>query len=231
MIVQIVDARNPLLFYCNDLEKYVKEVDPNKVNLVLVNKSDFLTDRQRLEWLRYFERNGIKVAFWSAIMSHEANDLAKLSEMEKELTGEEKRSRTTTESSQLDEDDDEEGYHGRMKDIEENDEDDDDEGDEEEDEDDEDLTKGMNKFGLLGDEKGEEEGVDGEESNGEADETTDESTDSDETEPGVENKNCEKKLEMVKEESEKKSLDEISKCHQTQNIENNVISEISKIRI
>ena len=28
LIVQIVDARNPLLFRCEDLERYVREVDP-----------------------------------------------------------------------------------------------------------------------------------------------------------------------------------------------------------
>ena len=38
LVVQIVDARNPLLFRSEDLEKYVKEVDPRKNNLLLVNK-------------------------------------------------------------------------------------------------------------------------------------------------------------------------------------------------
>ena len=46
-MVQIVDARNPLLFYCPDLEQYVHEVDENKVCLLLINKADFLTHRQR----------------------------------------------------------------------------------------------------------------------------------------------------------------------------------------
>ncbi|XP_011502433.1 PREDICTED: large subunit GTPase 1 homolog [Ceratosolen solmsi marchali] len=31
VIVQIVDARNPLLFRCTDLEQYVKEVNHNKL--------------------------------------------------------------------------------------------------------------------------------------------------------------------------------------------------------
>ena len=47
VVVQIVDARNPLLFYCPDLEQYVQEVDPNKVCLLLINKADFLTHTQR----------------------------------------------------------------------------------------------------------------------------------------------------------------------------------------
>lgn len=47
LVVQIVDARNPLLFRSTDLEKYVKEVDPRKKNLLLVNKADLLTTWQR----------------------------------------------------------------------------------------------------------------------------------------------------------------------------------------
>jgi large subunit GTPase 1 len=45
--VQIVDGRNPLLFRSEDLEKYVTEVDSKKLNMVLVNKADYLTDTQR----------------------------------------------------------------------------------------------------------------------------------------------------------------------------------------
>lgn len=67
VIVQIVDARNPLLFRCEDLEKYVKEISENKLNLILVNKSDFLTEEQREIWANYFSEENIKVAFFSAI--------------------------------------------------------------------------------------------------------------------------------------------------------------------
>lgn len=47
LVVQIVDARNPLFFYCRDLESYVKEVDPTKKCMLLVNKADLLTNQQR----------------------------------------------------------------------------------------------------------------------------------------------------------------------------------------
>lgn len=67
VIVQIVDARNPLLFRCEDLEKYVTEVSPHKINLILVNKADFLTEKQRQYWANYFTSIGVKVAFFSAI--------------------------------------------------------------------------------------------------------------------------------------------------------------------
>lgn len=47
IIVQIVDARNPMLFRCTDLEKYVKEVSKKKKNLLLINKADLLSATQR----------------------------------------------------------------------------------------------------------------------------------------------------------------------------------------
>jgi large subunit GTPase 1 len=47
LVVQIVDARNPLFFYSTDLVTYVKEIDDQKKCLLLVNKADMLTPRQR----------------------------------------------------------------------------------------------------------------------------------------------------------------------------------------
>jgi large subunit GTPase 1 len=47
VVVQIVDGRNPMLFRSPDLEKYVKEVDETKVNVLLVNKADLLNSYQR----------------------------------------------------------------------------------------------------------------------------------------------------------------------------------------
>lgn len=70
--MQIVDARNPLLFRCEDLECYVKEVDKNKLNLILCNKADFLTYNQRRAWAEYFDSLGVSVVFFSALES--AND-------------------------------------------------------------------------------------------------------------------------------------------------------------
>ncbi|KAI8366817.1 uncharacterized protein BYT42DRAFT_143976 [Radiomyces spectabilis] len=69
LVVQIVDARNPLLFRSADLEKYVKEVDPTKENLLLINKGDFLTEEQRREWADYFDKQGIQYTFFSAALA------------------------------------------------------------------------------------------------------------------------------------------------------------------
>merc|ERR1719186_2050042 len=55
LVVQIVDCRNPLLFRSKDLEKYVKEVDGLKRNMILLNKADFLTLQQRKYWSKYLE--------------------------------------------------------------------------------------------------------------------------------------------------------------------------------
>ncbi|KAJ6655497.1 hypothetical protein lerEdw1_005075 [Lerista edwardsae] len=67
VVVQIVDARNPLLFRCPDLERYVKELSPAKENLVLLNKADLLSEGQRAAWARFFEGEGVSVVFWSAL--------------------------------------------------------------------------------------------------------------------------------------------------------------------
>ncbi|ONH70307.1 Large subunit GTPase 1, partial [Pichia kudriavzevii] len=71
LVVQIVDARNPLLFRSRDLEKYVKELNPLKRNLLLVNKADLLTYQQRLAWAKYFKEHNIKYTFFSAANANE----------------------------------------------------------------------------------------------------------------------------------------------------------------
>ena len=74
LVVQIVDARNPLLFRTEDLEKYVLEVDPDKSNLLLVNKADLMTLEQRQRWAEWFESQGIRFAFYSARLAKEAQE-------------------------------------------------------------------------------------------------------------------------------------------------------------
>lgn len=67
ILIQILDARNPLLFYCEDLDKYIKEVDQNKISVILLNKSDYLTKKQRKYWFDYFSSVGKKCLFFSAL--------------------------------------------------------------------------------------------------------------------------------------------------------------------
>jgi large subunit GTPase 1 len=80
LVVQIVDARNPLLFRSEDLESYVKEVDPKKNNLLLVNKADMMTLEQRQLWADYFVKAGINFRFFSAELAKEMNEARDLEE-------------------------------------------------------------------------------------------------------------------------------------------------------
>ncbi|KAI0749172.1 P-loop containing nucleoside triphosphate hydrolase protein [Irpex lacteus] len=76
LVVQIVDARNPLRFRCEDLETYVQDVEGaegeqgtgkgKRKSLLLINKSDLLTAKQRRQWADYFDSQGVQYAFFSA---------------------------------------------------------------------------------------------------------------------------------------------------------------------
>ncbi|KAF8846207.1 P-loop containing nucleoside triphosphate hydrolase protein [Paxillus ammoniavirescens] len=76
LVVQIVDARNPLRFRCEDLESCVQDVEGAegeagtgkalRKTLLLINKADLLTATQRRIWGDYFDAQGIQYAFFSA---------------------------------------------------------------------------------------------------------------------------------------------------------------------
>ncbi|WFD21831.1 hypothetical protein MEQU1_000487 [Malassezia equina] len=92
LLVQIVDARNPLRFRCEDLEKYVQSMPANPVDmaavedrasyvgprktLLLINKADLLDDGQRKAWADYFTQQKVTFAFFSAA-DETARQLAK----------------------------------------------------------------------------------------------------------------------------------------------------------
>ena len=98
LVVQIVDARNPLRFRCEDLEAYVgdiegpegekgsstvkggKEKKGKRKTLLLVNKADLLTRKQRTKWADYFDANEVQFAFYSAM------DAAALLEKDSSIT-------------------------------------------------------------------------------------------------------------------------------------------------
>ncbi|KAL3425876.1 ribosome biogenesis gtpase [Phlyctema vagabunda] len=98
LVVQIVDARNPLLFRSDDLERYVKHVNARKENLLLVNKADMLTLEQRQAWADYFQAAGIAYKFFSAELAkemNEARDLEEASDEDSEVEGEGEASSST----------------------------------------------------------------------------------------------------------------------------------------
>lgn len=61
LVVQIVDARNPLRFLCEDLDAYVSDVEGTegeagtgkgkRRSMLLINKADLLTSQQRYVFL------------------------------------------------------------------------------------------------------------------------------------------------------------------------------------
>ena len=79
LLFQIVDGRNPLYYRCPDLEKYIKEVDPYKQSILIVNKADLMTKEIRKNWADYFKTNNINYIFFSA-----AKELEKIEKGENE---------------------------------------------------------------------------------------------------------------------------------------------------
>ncbi|KAJ1428875.1 hypothetical protein B484DRAFT_449656 [Ochromonadaceae sp. CCMP2298] len=74
LMIQIVDARNPLLYYTRDLMRYVADLQPSRSMMLLLNKADFLTEYQRLKWARYLTKRGIRFAFYSAYVEQSKLD-------------------------------------------------------------------------------------------------------------------------------------------------------------
>jgi large subunit GTPase 1 len=86
VVVQIVDARNPLMFRSEDLEDYVKDVDSKKQNLLLINKADMMSYNQRKAWASYLKGAGIAYRFFSA---HLAKEMLEADESESDEESEE----------------------------------------------------------------------------------------------------------------------------------------------
>ena len=123
LVVQIVDARNPLLFRSEDLERYVKDVDSRKENLLLVNKADMLTLEQRKAWADHFQEAGIAYKFFSASLAKELNEARDLEEESEEESEDENQQQAAAAASKLAE---------KAKALQMDDEDEDEEEDEEE---------------------------------------------------------------------------------------------------
>eukprot|EP00892_Ulva_mutabilis_P007126 jgi/Ulvmu1/4786/UM020_0071.1 len=71
VIVQVVDARDPLFYRSEDLEKYARSVQPHAHCLLLLNKADLLPNEVRTMWADYLDVRGVRYAFWSAFSSSE----------------------------------------------------------------------------------------------------------------------------------------------------------------
>jgi large subunit GTPase 1 len=73
-LVQLVDARNPLFYLSTDLRDYAAAL--GKPMLVMVNKSDYLSRKQRQYWSEYLVSFGWEVIFFSAVREQAKLDLA-----------------------------------------------------------------------------------------------------------------------------------------------------------
>jgi large subunit GTPase 1 len=113
LVVQIVDARNPLMFRSEDLENYVKELDGKKENLLLINKADMMTTTQRTLWAEYLKKQGIPYRFFSAFLAKEALEAEEEggSDQKPEFTAPPKKpaAKAEAESSEEEEEEEEEG--------------------------------------------------------------------------------------------------------------------------
>ena len=85
-VVQVVDVRDPLFFCCQDLNRYIAEVSAAqgratpKRTMLLLNKSDLLTEHQRIAWAKYLTAKGMDFVFFSALAENtrrEAEDEAR----------------------------------------------------------------------------------------------------------------------------------------------------------
>lgn len=110
VIVQIVDARDPLAYRSGDLEQYVLEQSDlylqlaededqpqrarTKVNLLLLNKADLLTESQREMWSTYFAQLGVKHAFFSASVEQDKLNALRRAHQEGLLSGSEDEQRS-----------------------------------------------------------------------------------------------------------------------------------------
>ncbi|CAK1550626.1 unnamed protein product [Leptosia nina] len=64
VVLLLLDARNPLLFRCLDLEKYAEEKKCKCI--LLLNKADLTTEYVRKCWAEYFTKENISIIFFSA---------------------------------------------------------------------------------------------------------------------------------------------------------------------
>lgn len=66
VVVQVVDARDPLTYRSEDLERYSLDLHPTKRSLLLLNKADLLPEALRVAWADHFDQLGCDYVFWSA---------------------------------------------------------------------------------------------------------------------------------------------------------------------
>ena len=77
-----MDGRNPLFYLSKDLRTYA-ESELNKPMLIVINKCNFLTTKQRRQWHTYLTQNNIQHVFFSAYTEKQKIDNAAQQERKK----------------------------------------------------------------------------------------------------------------------------------------------------
>eukprot|EP01024_Parvocaulis_polyphysoides_P008549 TRINITY_DN12541_c0_g1_i2.p1 TRINITY_DN12541_c0_g1~~TRINITY_DN12541_c0_g1_i2.p1 ORF type:complete len:580 (-),score=92.77 TRINITY_DN12541_c0_g1_i2:322-2061(-) len=73
VIIQVLDARDPISCRCLDVERYVRSINPNKKVFLLLNKIDLIPAEVCEQWLKYFREEIPCVAFKCSTQKQSAN--------------------------------------------------------------------------------------------------------------------------------------------------------------
>ena len=74
IVIQVLDARSPVFFRCEDLETYVKELSEKKINMLLINKADLVSEEIRKVWSEWLNKNNVQHLYFSAKEEQEKID-------------------------------------------------------------------------------------------------------------------------------------------------------------
>ncbi|WIA13595.1 hypothetical protein OEZ85_007161 [Tetradesmus obliquus] len=77
IVVQVVDARDPLTYFSRDLVAYANQLHATKSSFILLNKADLLPEAVRAAWADYFDSKGLQYGFFSAFVASEAQAKAR----------------------------------------------------------------------------------------------------------------------------------------------------------
>eukprot|EP01082_Thalassiosira_pseudonana_P009598 g8543.t1 g8543 contig3:343707-346978(+) len=105
VVLQIVDARNPLFYLSDDLRAYAMD-ELGKPMMMIVNKSDYLTERQRKVWSEYFTEKGVDHLFFSAYEEQKKIDQAAAALKKGQWEEEEEQKIVSDDESDSDDEDD-----------------------------------------------------------------------------------------------------------------------------